>query len=84
MPDAIPAAAHGQAMKARAWCSVLGARCADSLLREFALHVRQNVHLSDCLHTASLLLEQLSDPKALGSDDVSKDAHVIEALLILY
>jgi hypothetical protein len=34
------------------------------VLREFAHHVRQNEHLSDCAHLASLLLEQPSDVKA--------------------
>jgi hypothetical protein len=51
------------------------------LLREFAHHVSQNEHLSDCVHIASLLLEQLSDLKArLGKGEVSKDAYVIDAL----
>jgi hypothetical protein len=54
------------------------------LLREFAHHVTQNEHLSDCVHIASLLLEQLSDLEArLGKGEVSKDAYVIDALRIV-
>jgi hypothetical protein len=54
------------------------------LLREFADHVSQNEHCSDCVHIASLLLEQLSDLKArLGKGEVSKDAYVIDALRIV-
>jgi hypothetical protein len=51
------------------------------LLREFPHRVCQNEPLSECLHVASLPLEQLSDLKArLWKAEVSKDAYVIAAL----
>jgi hypothetical protein len=54
------------------------------LLREFAHHVSQNEHLSDCVHIASLILGQLSDLKVgLGKGEVSKDAYVSATLRVV-
>jgi hypothetical protein len=53
-------------------------------LREFAHHVSRNEHLSDCVHIAPLLREQLSDRLArLRKGEVSKDAYVVDALRIV-